>query len=413
MTRLFAKLFSRDEDGQVIVLAALGLTVLALMAGLAIDVGYLRYEKQQMQKATDAGALAAATALLNYGTNTTQAMLTYSATADVTANGFSKAIVTAISPPTSGPFSGNSNYVQVQVQQSFPVFFMHLGGWSTVPVMDTAIGSAVGNASGCVYALDANSGDTGFSSGNTFITDCGIYVNSNASASGTVNAGGAEIGVVGTATGSFTPTPIDIPSFTDPLANLPMPAVSGCQYSNYQVPPQSPNLSPGVYCGGITINCGSCTVTFSPTDGNNTYTLVGGGLTVNTARGVPTLTGIGVTFYNTYRGNNYAPISLSGASGGVLSAPTSGTYAGILVLEDRSEPLNLGAFSTFDNTYGEKYIGALYFPTTPVTYIGSSAANNLSTLIVAWKVTISGSASFVDYASQFRASPVHSAALVQ
>jgi Flp pilus assembly protein TadG len=132
------KLFHRNEDGQVIVLAALGMTVLALMAGLAIDIGYLRYEKQQMQKATDAGALAAATVLLNYGTNTTQAMLTDSATADVTANGFSQATVTAVSPPTSGPFAGNSNYVQVQVQQSFPVFFMHLGGWSTVPVSDTA-----------------------------------------------------------------------------------------------------------------------------------------------------------------------------------------------------------------------------------------------------------------------------------
>jgi len=149
-TNLFAKLFNRDEDGQVIVLAALGLGVLALMAGLAIDVGYLRYEKQQMQKATDAGALAAATVLLNYGTNTTQSMLTDSARADVTANGFSNASVTAVSPPTSGLFAGNNNYVQVQVQQSFPVFFMHLGGWSTVPVLDTAVGSAVGNASGCL-----------------------------------------------------------------------------------------------------------------------------------------------------------------------------------------------------------------------------------------------------------------------
>jgi Flp pilus assembly protein TadG len=208
------KFFNRSEDGQVIVLAALALTVLTLMAGLAIDVGYLRYQKLQMQKATDAGAVAAAAVLLNYGTGTTQTMLTQSATADVIANGFGNATIAVNNPPTSGPFSGNSNYVQVQVKQALPVFFMHVGGWSTVPVIDTAIGSAVGNASGCVYAMDPTPGDTAFLSSNlvSFVTHCGIYVNSNASTSGTVNAVNAEIGVVGTSSGSFSPTPVAIPS---------------------------------------------------------------------------------------------------------------------------------------------------------------------------------------------------------
>ena len=48
-------------------LAALGMVVLMMMAGLGVDVGYLKYQKQQMQKAADAGALAGATALINYG----------------------------------------------------------------------------------------------------------------------------------------------------------------------------------------------------------------------------------------------------------------------------------------------------------------------------------------------------------
>lgn len=408
------KLFHRNEDGQVIVLAALGLTVLALMAGLAIDVGYLRYEKQQMQKATDAGALAAATVLLNYGTNTTQAMLTDSATADVTANGFANATVTASSCSTAscGLFSGNSNYVQVQVQQSFPVFFMHLGGWSVVAVADTAIGSAVGNASGCGYALDTNQGDTGFSSGNLLnVTGCGIYVNSNATTSGAVNA--TEIGVVGTSSGAFTPTPINIPAFTDPLGNLPMPAVPPCTYPNTFQVNSSQTLNPAVYCGGININCGRCTVTFSPTDGSSTYTLEGGGLNVVTTNGIPTLNGNGVTFYNTYgNGRQYGGINLTGATGGVLRAPTTGPYAGILVLQDRSVTFSPSNGSSFDNSNGEAYIGALYFPTTSVTYTGNSATN-FATLIVAWQVTISGTANFVNYANGSRGSPIHSAALVQ
>lgn len=408
------KLFHRNEDGQVIVLAALGLTVLALMAGLAIDVGYLRYEKQQMQKATDAGALAAATVLLNYGTNTTQTMLTDSATADVTANGFANAAVTASSCSTAscGLFSGNSNYVQVQVQQSFPVFFMHLGGWSAVTVIDTAIGSAVGNASGCGYALDTNQGDTGFSSGNILnVTGCGIYVNSNATTSGAVNA--TEIGVVGTSSGAFTPTPINIPAFTDPLGNLPMPAVPPCTYPNTFQVTSSQTLNPAVYCGGINISCpGSCTVTFSPTDGSYTYTLEGGGLTIATGS-TPILNGRGVTFYNTYgNGHLYAGINLTGASGGVLRAPTTGPYAGILVLQDRSVTFSSSNGSSFDNSHGEAYIGALYFPTTSLTYTGNSATN-FATLIVAWQITITGTANFVNYADASRPSPIHSAALVQ
>ena len=396
------KLFHRNEDGQVIVLAALGMTVLALMAGLAIDIGYLRYEKQQMQKATDAGALAAATVLLNYGTNTTQAMLTDSATADVTANGFSQATVTAVSPPTSGPFAGNSNYVQVQVQQSFPVFFMHVGGWSSVPVSDTAIGSAVGNASGSVYAVDPTPGDPGFSSvGSLSVTDGGIYVNSNASASGTVSA--TEIGVVGTPSGSFNPPAINIPAFTDPLASLPMPAVPPCTYPNTYPVTTSMTLQPVVYCGGININCNGCTVTFS----RGLYYLVGGGIAV---AGTPKLDGTGVTLYNTHGSHPYGPIQLSGSSG-VLSAPTTGTYAGVLVLQDRSVPIGSPA-STIDNSLGEKYIGALYFPTTALTYKGSSATE-LATLIVAWQVTITGTTNFVEYAGASRPSPIHSAALVQ
>jgi Flp pilus assembly protein TadG len=404
------KFFNRSEDGQVIVLAALALTVLTLMAGLAIDVGYLRYQKLQMQKATDAGAVAAAAVLLNYGTGTTQTMLTQSATADVIANGFGNATIAVNNPPTSGPFSGNSNYVQVQVKQALPVFFMHVGGWSTVPVIDTAIGSAVGNASGCVYAMDPTPGDTAFLSSNlvSFVTHCGIYVNSNASTSGTVNAVNAEIGVVGTSSGSFSPTPVAIPSFTDPLANLPMPAVPPmCDHINYHVPPDPPVLSPGIYCGGITIMGGGA-VMFN--GGSTPYILNGGGITI--VGGTPTLNGTGVTFYNTYSNQyHFAPINLSGASGGKLAAPTTGTYAGILAFQDRSVPSgSLG--STFDNSNGESYIGALYFPTTTLTYNGNSNTE-FSTLIVAWQVTIAGTANFTNYASQFRASPIHTAALVQ
>jgi Flp pilus assembly protein TadG len=110
--------FNRAEEGQALVLTGLGLLVLMLMAGLGIDVGYLRYEKQQMQKAADAGALAAASARI-YGGDYTDAGKN-----DAKANGFTDGQngihVTVNYPPnTNGdPFKGNNNYVEVIVAQA-------------------------------------------------------------------------------------------------------------------------------------------------------------------------------------------------------------------------------------------------------------------------------------------------------
>src|SRR5437868_1454984 len=54
-----------EDEGQALVLTCVGLFVLLLMAGYGVDIGYLRYQKHQMQKAADAGALGAAQAKLD------------------------------------------------------------------------------------------------------------------------------------------------------------------------------------------------------------------------------------------------------------------------------------------------------------------------------------------------------------
>jgi len=70
VTNLFAiqrlRQFGRADEGQALVLTALAPVALMLMAALGGDVGVLRYEKQQMQKAADAGAIAGASARI-YG----------------------------------------------------------------------------------------------------------------------------------------------------------------------------------------------------------------------------------------------------------------------------------------------------------------------------------------------------------
>jgi Flp pilus assembly protein TadG len=55
----------RDENGAVIVLVALALTVLLGMSALAVDYGSLVVAKSELQNAADAAALAGARALID------------------------------------------------------------------------------------------------------------------------------------------------------------------------------------------------------------------------------------------------------------------------------------------------------------------------------------------------------------
>jgi hypothetical protein len=91
-------------------------------------------------------------------------------------------------------------------------------------------------------------------------------------------------------------------------------------------------LSPGTYCGGITISAIGTTVTAS----TGLYILLGGGLTVG---GGANLSGPGVTSYNTYNATySYKPIVVSGGSATQLSAPTSGSCEGLLFWQDLALP---------------------------------------------------------------------------
>lgn len=58
MKRKSLKIFMKNEDGAVVVLVALMMTVLMGFAALAIDVGYMYNQRRSLQNAADAGALA-------------------------------------------------------------------------------------------------------------------------------------------------------------------------------------------------------------------------------------------------------------------------------------------------------------------------------------------------------------------
>jgi len=421
------KQFGRADEGQALVLTALGLLVLLLMAGLGVDVGYLRYQKQQMQKAADAAALAGASAKL-YGGNYVAAGKN-----DSKANGFTdgtNGITVAINnPPTKLPFStapDAGNYVEAIVSQAQPTFFMRVGGFNSVNVASTAVASSAVSAPGCLYVMDPNAAAAYTAVGGAQIrAACGLQIDStNPNAyndNGSACTQTSYTGVVGgiqSSQGCDTPPTTGIAGFSDPLAGLAAPTVGqipqSCTTQNGHINsgtvvtlhPDSNGVA--TFCGGIQIN--GATVTFQP----GLYILYGGGFSANATS---VLNGSGVTFYNTGTSHGvygFAPVTINGISNSSLSAPTTGTYAVILFFEDRTIARNGIINNTIDGGSGTTFDGTLYFLTSNLNYVGNSSANGY-TIIIADTLSLAGTSYFGDNYTSLPGGigPVHTSVLVE
>jgi len=416
--------FNRASEGQALVITTVGLVVLMLIAGLGIDVSYLTYQKQQMQKAADAGAIAAAAAKI-YGGNYTLA-----GKSDTAANGFTDgqngiSVNVNYPPATDGdPLKGNRSYVEVVVAQAQPTFFMRVGGFGLVNVRSRAVASLYGNGSGCIYVLDPTDADTYTATGTiTLDSACGIIVNSNnpkafkdnggacTDATGVTIVGGVDVDACSNPPQSGFVT--GAAPFSDPLSYLTAPTVAGCDYQNVHIN-SSQTLTPGTYCGGIQVSGSGVLVTFSP----GLYILNGGGLKVS---GQANLFGTGVMFYNTGTSNGskkYGTIDIEGITNTTLSASdtdTNGTLAGILFFDDRnastyvSNPVNI-----ITGGSGANIAGALYFPSTALQYSGGTTQSTF-TIVVAYQLAINGNATFNDDYSDLPGggSPVRAAVLAE
>ena len=167
---------------------------------------------------------------------------------------------------------------------------------------------------------------------------------------------------------------------SDPLSYLTPPSAGYCTQSNWSASGGAVKaITPGVYCGGINIS-GGATVTMS----SGTYILLGGGINVS---GGSKLTGSGVTFYNTAGpGFPYGGVNFSGGTTLNLSAPTTGSLAGILFFQDPS--ISSPSPSTLSGGTSTVFDGALYFPTSALSYSGGAASDY--TIIVSKTISFSG-----------------------
>jgi Flp pilus assembly protein TadG len=463
LTELFSRLL-KSENGSAAVMVAVSLIAVLGMMGLAIDVGQLRLAKQRLQMAADAAALAAGLELTDCGNTPNCSTLKAAAQSALTENSFTGSTLLtncAASSTTTltltvnngpcalgagNPHNGNANYVEVVVSQPQPTYFAGILGISSVLIKTRAEAARTGGTN-CMFALDpSGSGAISVDLLAAVSAPCGIVDESSSSSAlqcawfAAIQA--SQIGVVGgtsTFLCSVTPTPrthIAMPNPSDPFASLPRPSVPSCGTSHgvggshhgsdaaLLISTTTTLYSDYAYCGGITIVAGA-NVTFDTTYGstfiltsrNAGVTTLPGGLQVDFGA---TVTGNGVTFYN------YGPsggIKFDWASftlGGVnLTAPTTGSYSGILFFQDLG---NISAAQIVGSAaWNVKLQGTYYFPgaTVNFTFDGPVQYNILVAkdihfmfLTLANGQTHGPSVFSNDYSSLANGSPVHGSGAV-
>jgi Flp pilus assembly protein TadG len=410
----------KDESGQAVVLMLLSMTVLLGFVAFAVDVGLLLRAKRVVQTAADSAAIAGA-AELSFGDAVAAAKADAAQNGVTDGSGGTTVAVTNISGP-----GGKTNYVQVIATQPQPTFFMKMFNFNSVPVSARAVAAAIPSPA-CIYTLSSTTPDTNDSpAGGVSVTGsadlelptCGILDNAlgadavHVTGGATLNA--KAIGIVGTDTvhngGVLNPNPptTGMTAVSDPLSSLvsPPPASdysSGCladpQYGtgSHTIGPASPS---GFVCyTGFSVSKGTPAITLNP----GLY-IFNGAAGLNIASGGTFTSTGGVTFYFV----NGASFTFSNGVSVSLSAPTTGTYSGILFYQDASDT----APDSFVGGSSENVNGIFYLPAANLTLANGIAATFNVDLVVG-SLSMSGNATLSPYAPLTSSSPLSSPQLVE
>jgi Flp pilus assembly protein TadG len=410
----FLSRFADDQRGVSAIVVGLSLSVILGFAGLAVDVGLWYADRRDAQGAADSAAYSAAVDYAVKGS-----VSDADATAQAVAakygftNGSGGVTVTVNSPPTSGNYTAASkNAFEVIVAKKESLFFsaLYIKAASIAARAVAVPGTSAAGGNYCMEILNSTPGasNVNFNISNGAVVDlstCGIADDGPGScaisASGGATITTQSLSVVGnyctsngatvTVTGTKT---VGAPSVADPYASYSVSSAEGSTNmtcpngtaTNYSSGGAKYTLSPGVYCGGLSISNG-VTVTMSP----GIYYVVGGTFSL---QGGTTTTANGVTIVLTGSGSNYATANIANGVNLNLTAPSTGPSAGIAIWADKSGPTS----NTSDIAGGASMNvnGSLYFPTQTVDFSNGSSNSSACTQLVAYNVTFAGGANFTN-----------------
>jgi Flp pilus assembly protein TadG len=349
--------FASDRNGGVAVIFGLVLLPLVAAAGAAID-----YSRANMIKSAIQGALDAA--VLNTALKAPQ--LESDQIIPTATNYFNAVFAKRDVGPVQidGQYDSATRTLTLNATGAVKTTLMAI----FVPSMRVNALSKAGYAGesvgACVIALDPTAGKSFevSGSGSVNVPNCAIYVNSTSnvalSLKGASYVKAKSVYVAGNVTGNnVSPAPLtNQPRIADPLANLPEPTAPGyCTYTNVTF--TAPVTLPGgsTYCGNIGLNSD---ITFG--EGIHYFK----GATVSAGSSV-NITGTNVMLYF----DESSTFSSTSSGTFSISAPQSGTYAGVAFFGSRAASLPL-----FKLTGSKDYFvqGTIYLPKANLQFIGSA-----------------------------------------
>ncbi len=402
----------REEDGQMIVITALSMTLLLGFMAVALDVSVLFRAKRNAQIAADTAATAAA---LNYYYNqsvsTAQAAGKAASSNNGITNGTNGATVVVNMPPKNGPNTAYTSFAEAIVTQPNATYFAKVFGIGSVNVVARAVAGDPAGGKACNFVTNPTAPDALDLQGAYTISAgtvngvmqpaCGTYVASTSGSAikvtgngGTVDA--SFIATAGGASGNTNPTGVTtgvVGIQSDPFATqvLSAPTAASCSGGNTVTvstvtsTTKIPTPVNGVVCFSATnVTLGNGLILSGSSSGTvyvfENGVTVGTGATVNvgTATWDPTTSQFTGTLGATME---ILQGTLNQASNSLLNifAPTAGSTNGIAIMEPASNSTTLQVQFGSNN---EWFDGFIYAPSALV-YAQDNGGGVTATGIVA------------------------------
>jgi hypothetical protein len=394
---------SAPNAGSVAILVAFSLPVLVGMAGAAAETAVWFELKRRAQNAADGAAVAGAIQRARGETANVMTSAKRAATQNGFTNGVDSTTVTINYPPTSGAYAGQPDAVEAIVTRQFTPMLTALFRSTNLTIYARAVAEVKVVGQACVLALSETASTAINVQGSTIANNSGCTVASNSGhASSAVNMAGnatLEAFSVWSAGGFSTPTDtsqliLDEPAKTkmwpldDPYADVNIPnSLPTCTPMPTIVDDAVTTLTAGSqgtrYCASNANSfnlSGSAIVQMSP--GTYFFDAYGTSAGLKAVSGTQ-ISGSGVTIVlmDSLMPSSPATIDIAGGSQVTLTAPTSGTFAGIVIYQDRAAT-NTSEVNKLNGTSGMELQGAIYIPGQALQYNGDNSAMAVGCVIL-------------------------------
>jgi Flp pilus assembly protein TadG len=375
--------FAADRSAGLTAAFGLALGGMVVAAGAALDYSNASTQRYRLQSIADAAAMAGAREfrLGNASEHVIRDSVANHARAALGELANSITIVTSADTVTKSATATLSTKVST--------YIMHIAGNKLTDIKATATAKMTGGAPICVVGLEEMIGTTIelTKSAKLSAPNCAVYSNGKLpnsllamnSATMVANFICSAGGKLAAGPGSFSPSPrTDCPILPDPLRSRPLPTPDACKATNLVVKGTMLNLTPGTYCGGLTVDVGAIVSLAS-----GTYIFKGGPLVVKDGG---SLTGVNVSLFFSGVG---ASMRFESATTISLTAPKSSDMAGILIAEDRKNPVGQ-QFEIYSNN-ARNLLGTIYLPQGRLFVAANNPVSDQSayTIVVARRFSLS------------------------